>query len=222
MRIGKGKPATNRGFTYLWLLFVVALGGVALASLGQRQQTVQQREREAELRFRGEAIARAIESYVRSSPGDTKALPQRLEELLEDRRSGTVRRHLRRLYLDPFTGRADWALIQGQLALKPAAQNGAVDESEQLLHKRPEFGAAPGITPNPALGSVTISAEQGAALASGIVGVSSRSRALLLATDALPNGVGAGFAPSSAGPKASKPRVSQLQFLAASDVVQSE
>jgi type II secretory pathway pseudopilin PulG len=214
MRIGRAGRAGSQGFTYLWLLFVVALGGVALAALGQRQQTLQQREREAELRFRGAAIASAIASYVRASPaGATHSLPQRLEDLLEDRRSGALQRHLRRLYVDPFTGRADWTLIQGQIAQKPPAQDGAVDESEQLLHKKPAFGAS--------LGSATVSAEQGAALASGIVGVSSRSSALLLATGTLPNASATASA-SSPAMAATKPRVSALLFLAASEVLQSE
>lgn len=36
--------------------------------------------------------------------------PKRLEDLLEDRRGATPRRHLRRVYDDPCTGRPDWAL----------------------------------------------------------------------------------------------------------------
>ncbi|MBT9493349.1 MAG: type II secretion system protein [Paucibacter sp.] len=232
MRTGRAGPADNRGFTYLWLLFVVALGGVALATLGQRQQTVQQREREAELRFRGDAIAKAIGAYVRASPAGSNSLPQRLEDLVEDKRSGKVQRHLRRLYTDPFTGRADWELIQGQLALQPPAQDGAIDESEQLMHKKSAVGAAPpGPSVNTPLGSASLSGEQGTALASGIVGVSSRSNALLMATGALAAaGATAGDLADSAPAQApvtpakstKKPRVSDLQFLAAPEVLAFE
>lgn len=201
MRTGRAERAGSRGFTYLWLLFVVALGGVALAALGQRQQTVQQREREAELRFRGEAIAKAIGSYMRASPGGANSgLPQRLEDLLEDKRSGKVQRHLRRLYADPFTGRADWLLIQGEVAPKPPPQDGSTDESEKLVHQKPPSAAA--------------SAALGAPLLSGIVGVSSRSQALLMASAA----VGAAAldgAPVDVppGPTKRKPRVSELRFM---------
>ncbi len=223
------RPASNRGFTYLWLLFVVALGGVALASLGQRQQTVQQREREAELRFRGEAIAKAISSYMRHSPEGANSLPQRLEDLLEDRRSGAVQRHLRRLYTDPFTGRADWQLIQGQAALQQPQQkplqDGAVAEGETKLAAKPAFAAR--------LGSVSVSEEQGAALASGIVGVSSRSQALLMGSSALLNSANAASNEAGAGRaqvggaftqanNARKPKVSDLQFLAEAEVLASE
>ena len=39
-------------------------------------------------------------------------LPMRLEDLLEDRRSGEVQRHLRRIWRDPLTGRAEWGLVR--------------------------------------------------------------------------------------------------------------
>jgi type II secretory pathway pseudopilin PulG len=193
MRIGsRPRQAGSRGFTYLWLLFVVALGGVALAALGQRQQMVQQRERETELRFRGEAIAKAIASYMRHSPDGANGLPQRLEDLLEDRRSGAIQRHLRRLYTDPFTGRADWLLIQGQVAPQQAGQDQGLDESEKLVHSKP----------------ATALETPGVPLVSGIVGVSSRSQALLLASPA-----------GKASPTPNrKPRVSELRFMAAADV----
>ncbi|MCV2354915.1 type II secretion system GspH family protein [Paucibacter sp. B2R-40] len=208
MRIGR--PAGCRGFTYLWLLFMVALGGVALAALGQRQQLVQQREREAELRFRGEAIAKAIGGYMRASPAGANSLPQRLEDLLEDRRSGTVQRHLRRLYADPFTGRADWQLIVGHVAVKkPRDQDEAASEA---LEKK-KLPGPPG-----QLGSAAVSEEQGAPMVSGIVGVSSRSRAILLATGHV---VGVAEAASSPA-KARKPRVSELQFTAQTEVLASE
>ena len=104
---------TSGGFTYLWLLFVLALGGVALAALGEREQTRQQREREAELRFRGEAIAAAISRFAERTPIGHASLPEHLEELLNDRRFPKPQRHLRQVYADPFTGRADWELMLG-------------------------------------------------------------------------------------------------------------
>lgn len=104
----------GRGFTYLWLLFVLALGGVALAAVGELEQDRQLREREAELRFRGEAIALALGRYAEQTPLGQSPLPRRLEDLLADPRFPKPRRHLRQLYTDPFTGRADWELMQGQ------------------------------------------------------------------------------------------------------------
>lgn len=110
MRIGERPRPPTRGFGYLGLLFFIALTAAALGALGQRWSTAAQRERERELVFRGQAIVRAIESYAAAMP-QRPAYPQRLEDLVEDRRSLRPRHHLRQLYADPFTGEADWELI---------------------------------------------------------------------------------------------------------------
>jgi hypothetical protein len=71
-----------------------------------------QREREAELRFRGEQIRDAIGRY--HSARQPAAWPSTLDDLLEDSRGGFEggpRHHLRRLWTDPFTGRPDWELL---------------------------------------------------------------------------------------------------------------
>jgi type II secretory pathway pseudopilin PulG len=104
----------SRGFTYLGLLFFVAITAASLAALGQSWSTAMQRERERELEFRGEEIARAIASYVLASPGSPQQYPEKLSDLLVDRRGAKTRHHLRRAYLDPFTGQADWILVPEQ------------------------------------------------------------------------------------------------------------
>lgn len=110
MRTGERPRPPARGFGYLGLLFFIALTAASLAALGQRWSTASQRERERELVFRGQAIVRAIERYAAATPGQP-AYPQRLDELVEDRRSLRPRHHLRQRYADPFTGEADWELI---------------------------------------------------------------------------------------------------------------
>jgi len=102
----------QRGFTYLLLLFIVAVTGVAAATLGMRWQTQAQREREAELLFRGLQLRSALQRYHDQSPDGQPRRPQRLEDLLIDSRGGPVRHPLRQLYPDPFTGRADWVLLR--------------------------------------------------------------------------------------------------------------
>ena len=101
----------QRGFTYLWLLLLLAIVAAGLAALGQRASAAAQRDREAELMFRGQAIADAISAYWSATPGDAKQLPARLDELLDDQRSLRPLHHLRRVYADPFTGRPDWVLV---------------------------------------------------------------------------------------------------------------
>lgn len=104
-------PTLQRGFTYLWLLFILAAGAAGLAAIAQRTSVAVQREREVELQFRGNEIAHALSTYRASTPGPAKQLPTSLEELLDDRRGARPVRHLRRLYTDPFTGQADWVLV---------------------------------------------------------------------------------------------------------------
>lgn len=106
-----GEPRRQRGYSYLAVLFLVALTAAALAALGQAWSTAAQRERERELQFRGEAIADAITRYQKAGVTAEPELPRRLDDLLEDRRGAAVRHHLRQRYADPFTGEADWELV---------------------------------------------------------------------------------------------------------------
>ena len=98
----------QRGFTYLGFLLFVAIAGAGLAAYSELASHAAQREKEAELLFRGEAYRAAIESYYRKE----QRYPQSLEQLVEDKRYPTPVRHLRRLYPDPLTGEASWALVE--------------------------------------------------------------------------------------------------------------
>jgi type II secretory pathway pseudopilin PulG len=100
---------TTAGFTYIGLLIAVALLGVVLAATGTVWRTEARREREQELLFIGQEFRTAIASYYRAGAG--RQYPQSLDDLLEDSRLPQPLHHLRRLYIDPMTGAADWALI---------------------------------------------------------------------------------------------------------------
>ncbi len=103
-----------RGFTYIGLLLAVALAGVALAAAGTLWSTETQREREADLLFAGDQYRRAITAYYETVPaGQARRFPQTLEDLLQDKRWPTNRRHLRRLYVDPITGTREWGIVRG-------------------------------------------------------------------------------------------------------------
>lgn len=100
------------GFTFLWLLFLVAGLGVSMAAIGTLWHSAVQREKEAELLFVGDQYRRAIESFMKASPNGAQQLPKSLDELLLDPRFPQTVRHLRRLYPDPITGAAEWGLLK--------------------------------------------------------------------------------------------------------------
>lgn len=104
-------PTGSAGYTYVIVLLWVALAGIGLAVTGEVWRTSAQREREDELLFVGEEFRRAITTYYESSPG-VPTFPRSLAALLRDERHVGVRRHLRRVYVDPMTGRAEWGLVR--------------------------------------------------------------------------------------------------------------
>lgn len=138
-------PATRarlRGFAYLWLLFFVAAMGASLAAGGVVWEVRVRREKERDLLAIGAEMRRAIADYYRLTPQAAKELPQRLEDLVEDKRGPALRRHLRRVYADPLTGRAEWGLVLlegrvlGVYSLAPGTpvMRGGFDESDQAFN----------------------------------------------------------------------------------------
>ncbi|MFA6015746.1 MAG: type II secretion system protein [Gallionellaceae bacterium] len=98
------------GYTYLLLIFLVALLSAALAAAGDVWATTRQREKEIELIFAGDAIRLAIASYY--NVGSAKQYPAQLSDLLKDPRFPETRRHLRQLYPDPFAPASAVAWIE--------------------------------------------------------------------------------------------------------------
>ena len=70
------------------------------------------RQQREQFDWAGAQFTRAIGSYYHAAPGGIKAFPRSLEDLLEDRRSAVPRRHLRSVYLNPYTASADWELLK--------------------------------------------------------------------------------------------------------------
>lgn len=103
----------ERGFTYLGLLFALALLGLALGAAGTVWSVVKQRDREQQLLWTGGEIRRAIGHYYQGGPGGLRSYPRSLQDLTDDHRGSVVVRHLRRAYLDPMTPEGDWELIRG-------------------------------------------------------------------------------------------------------------
>jgi type II secretory pathway pseudopilin PulG len=126
---------TQSGFGYLGMLFFVAITATSLAALGQKWSVAAQREREKELEFRGSEIARAIASYVAATPaGQGPQYPRSFDDLLSDGRQLVVRRHLRRLYVDPYTLQADWVLMPA--TGQPDAFAGVHSRAQQALLRK--------------------------------------------------------------------------------------
>jgi type II secretory pathway pseudopilin PulG len=85
--------------------------GIGLAAAGVVWSEVSQREKERELLFVGEQFRKAIQQYYESGIAEKK-YPPNLEALLQDPRFPSIRRHLRRVYLDPMSGTAQWGLVR--------------------------------------------------------------------------------------------------------------
>lgn len=100
------------GFGYLGILFVVAIGSIALASVGTLWSLERQRDKEAELLFIGMEFYQAIGLYYERSPGSVKRYPKSLDELLKDNRFLGTQRYLRQIYVDPMTGKREWGYVQ--------------------------------------------------------------------------------------------------------------
>lgn len=102
----------SRGFTYIGLMLIVAIAGIALSGVGIVWKTEMQRENEKELRFAGEQYVAAIASYYECKVCGPQQLPKNLKDLLKDTRAPSVVRHIRKLYRDPMTRSDDWGLIK--------------------------------------------------------------------------------------------------------------
>jgi type II secretory pathway pseudopilin PulG len=94
--------SAQRGFTYLTVLFMVAILAGGLALVGEVWHTSAAREKEAELLFAGNQYRKAIERYFLSGP--QRQYPRELSELLKDPRRPGAERYLRKRYPDPLTG----------------------------------------------------------------------------------------------------------------------
>lgn len=111
MQTGNGASSNQDGFTYLILLFSIAILGIGLATTGVIWSTESRLAKERELEFIGQEFVRAIESYYNATPGEVKTYPPTLEDLVSDTRFLFTKRHLRKIYANPFTNKADWNLI---------------------------------------------------------------------------------------------------------------
>lgn len=99
------------GFTYVGLLLLLAVLSLASLLTTEVAETATRRAQERELDGIGREFADALRAYGRATPAGASPRPQRLEDLLKDPRVVATRRFLRRVYVDPLTGRAEWGTM---------------------------------------------------------------------------------------------------------------
>lgn len=104
-------PKRQGGFTYLTILFAIAVAGVVLSNTGIDWSQASQREKDRELLFIGNQYRQAIALYYERTPGTVKRYPAKLEDLLTDIRYNPPQHYLRKLYRDPVLNQKQWGII---------------------------------------------------------------------------------------------------------------
>ena len=103
---------TQQGIMLLALLIFLAIAGLVATKTVEVWSTALTRERELELLFAGEQYRAAIERYYYATPGNQKALPVSLDDLVKDDRFPKPQHHLRQHYLDPMRDSNSWGILR--------------------------------------------------------------------------------------------------------------
>lgn len=107
------RPSSRQaGFTYLGLIifvFIIGMVGAATLKIGA---LLQRAHAEQELLEIGYQFSAALRSYADATPRGQPQQPSTLQELLRDPRFPNPRRHLRKIFVDPVSGKAEWGLVR--------------------------------------------------------------------------------------------------------------
>lgn len=101
------------GFTYITLIFFVAVISVVSLTTVQIGTLISRRWVEEELLEVGNEFRAALLSYANATPAGQSRMPSSLQDLLKDPRYPGTRRHLRKIYVDPIRGKAEWGIVNG-------------------------------------------------------------------------------------------------------------
>jgi len=93
------------------LLAIIAIASAATLQVGS---VVHRHAAEEELLEIGTEFRSALVSYANATPPGQARLPHSLQDLLRDPRYPNLQRHLRKLYADPITGKAEWGTVLAQ------------------------------------------------------------------------------------------------------------
>ena len=152
---GRGRTG-DRGFALVIVLAGIAVMMILMGAGVSTWRYIMQDDREQELYFRGDQIARGIEAYQKKN-GNT--FPISLEVMVQGK-------YLRRLYKDPMTPDGKWRLVRPGEAV-PASGTGAPGS--------PGASPRPGSSPRPSPSPSGLGGGLGAGLGA-IAGVASRSQ----------------------------------------------
>ncbi|MBC7455394.1 MAG: type II secretion system protein [Massilia sp.] len=99
------------GFTYLALIILVTVIGLVGAANVKVDALLARAAAEEQLLDIGAAFSAALESYAAATPQGQPAQPPSLQALLKDPRTPGLRRHLRKIFVDPVGGSAEWGVV---------------------------------------------------------------------------------------------------------------
>jgi type II secretory pathway pseudopilin PulG len=159
---GARRNEAERGYAMAALLVAIAVMAVMMSVAMPVWRHEGQREKEAELVFRGEQYKRAVELYMRKFPG---ALPPNIDVLVQQK-------FLRKKYKDPMTEDGEFQILYA------GAQTAGQPQGGQAGARSGGAGTASGPrASSPAVTSGTGSSGTGATgVRGGIIGVTSKSK----------------------------------------------
>lgn len=95
------------------LVISIAIASIVSGAALIQGASLQRRAHEAELLFIGAQFQAALKSYYETTPAGQIPYPMSLDDLIRDTRQPVLRRHLRKIYFDPLTGKPEWGTILG-------------------------------------------------------------------------------------------------------------
>ncbi len=111
VRMGQRGRAQGRGFVLIAVMFLLFVTAMLSVTLARRWELENRAVKERDLLWIGGQFRLALAGYAAATPAGLSTEPRTLDELLRDTRVRPERQHLRRLYIDPMTGDADWGLV---------------------------------------------------------------------------------------------------------------
>lgn len=106
------RPSPNEaGFTYVGMVFFVAMLGLVGAATLKVDTLLRRAAAEQDLLEIGAEFSEALRSYAAATPRGYPTAPPTLQDLLKDPRFPGTRRHLRKIFVDPVTGKDEWGIV---------------------------------------------------------------------------------------------------------------